>query len=117
MSNWPSTLPPSPLINGFGRQKRSAKQEFQPEGGTSKPVVFYTAVPDVLDVRFLINNDQRETLNNFYENELLFGTQSFNFTDPQSGQTEIFRFIGGPPDYSPQGPFLFVVSFTLEKQP
>ena len=118
MAQWPSNLPQSPLIDGFSRQKRQNRREFQPEGGKSTSVLFYTAVPDVLEISlYLRGEQQRQDFEDFYDNTLLFGTQPFDFTDPQTGTVGQFRFVGSQPEFDPSGFTDFIVSFTLEKLP
>ena len=97
MSTWPSSLPATPLLQRFRRQSVDNKQEFQPEGGRSKSLVFYTNVPETFRVRFFLeDNTQRETLETFYRTTTNFGTQRFTFTDPQSGNSVTARFLSRP---------------------
>lgn len=114
MATWPSLLPQSPLIDGFNRQKRQNRRSFEPEGGKSSHILFYTAVPEVLSVSFVMDETQRQTFEDFYDIDTLFGTQAFDFTDPNTGNTVNARFVGEPPNIEPNGPYLYTVSFELE---
>jgi len=118
MASWPSTVPQSPLIDGFRRQKRQNRRDFDPEGGKSTSILFYTAVADVLEIEiYLEGEQQRQDFEDFYDNDILFGTQPFDYLDPQTEQIGQFRFVGAPPEFTPQGHRDFIVSFTLEKLP
>lgn len=114
MVTWPTSLPQSPLIEGFSRQKRQNRRTFEPEAGKSKHILFYTAVPETMDLNFIMDESQRQTFESFYENDVLFGTQTFDFPDPNTGNTITVRFIGEPPNVESNGPFLYNISFELE---
>lgn len=117
MSNWPATLPQSPLIEGFSRRKRKNKREFTSQGGTTKSVLFYTAVPEILNLRFFLTKEQQETLEEFYDIGTTFGTETFTIPDPVRNETIVVKFIGDPPQYEPVGDIYWVATFELERQP
>lgn len=117
MSVWPNTLPQSPLLEGFARVYRQNKISFQPEGGKSKDVLFFTAVPEVMNLQFVLNESQRQTFVTFYKTTTLFGTQYFTFTDPNTNQSISVRFSGEPPNISALSDRFFNVTFQLETLP
>lgn len=117
MATWPASLPQSPLVNGFSRQKLQNRRSFEPEGGKSTHILFYSAVPEIMEVSFIMDESQRQTFNTFYENDTLFGTQPFTFKDPQTQNDVTVRFVGDPPDTQETGPFLVTISFELEILP
>ena len=118
MSQWPSNLPQSPLVDGFSRRKKKGKSEFESQGGTTKSVVFFTAVPEIMKFRLFLDNDQqRQDLQAFYDNTLLFGTKAFDIDDPNTGQQMTAKFVGDPPNFSPIGATYWVAEFDLEVAP
>jgi hypothetical protein len=112
--SWPTTLPPSPLLEGFSREKRNPMGVFNPQGGQSKVIAFYTAVPDVLTFSMFLTQPQRAILDNFFITTCLSGTKPFSFKDPDTGVVSQFRFIEGPPQYSSVGQY-YTANITLEK--
>lgn len=117
MSAWPTTLPTTPLISGFNRTYMEHKDTFKPTGGKSTDVLYFTAVPEIFTVSFLVNKSQRAILHNFYKVTTLFGTQYFTFTDPETFDTIQVRFVGTPPAYVAESDNWFKASFQLETLP
>lgn len=117
MSSWPATLPQSPLIEGFNRALMTHKSTFNPTGGKSKDTLFFTAVPEIWNVSFVVNTQQLTTFNNFYRVTTLFGTQYFTFKDPQTGAVTQVKFQGDPPRQEPVSHQSFRISFNLETKP
>jgi hypothetical protein len=117
MANWPVTLPQSPLIDGFSRTLRKHKQSFEPEGGKSKDVLFFTAVPEIMSVSFNVDKAQYDTLQTFYKVTTLFGTQYFTFADPHTGSNINVRFIGDGITYTPISDRHYRADFNLETLP
>lgn len=94
------------------------KREFEPEGGKTKAIVFYTAVPDVLSVQFYLEgNAQREAFEQFYNITTTFGTQPFTFKDPSSGVEKTMRFVGDPPQYRVVGYEDYTAAVDIEVLP
>lgn len=117
MSAWPNTLPVSPLIEGFSRAYIKHKDVFNPTGGKATEILYFTAVPEILEVNFLLNKEQLATFNTFYRVTTLFGTQYFTFKDPQTGDTVQVRFVGDPPSKVAESDRHYRVSFQLETLP
>ena len=115
MATWPSTLPQSPLLAGFSRSKRNPSVEFNPDGGKTTSLVFYTAVPDVMNFNLLLFPAQRTILNNFYFTTLVGGQLTFDFRDPDDNSIKTWRFVGGPPSFTSQGTN-YLASMTFEEQ-
>ena len=89
--------------------------EFNPEGGKSTALVFYTAVPTVMNFNMLVTPQQRQTLENFYLVTLVGGQREFEFRDPDTGDLKVWRFTGGPPSFRSQDTF-YLASMTFEEQ-
>lgn len=117
MSAWPNTLPVSPLIDGYSRAYIKHKGVFNPTGGKATEILYYTAVPELLEVSFLLHKSQLTIFDTFYRVTTLFGTQYFTFKDPQYGVTISVRFFGDPPSKVPESDQHYKVSFQLETLP
>lgn len=113
MMMYPDTLP-SPLLRGFRRQRRENKSTFNPQGGQPRTVVFYTAVPEILTMSLHLTVEQKQIFEQFYK-DTLFGTQLFEWVDPEDGSVAYYRFVGSPPNYQAVG-LDYRVNFQLEKQ-
>ena len=109
--SWPSTLPQRPLLRNYRRQKRDNRREFDPDGGRSTAIRFFTDVPDVVSVSFFLDLDQKDTLDNFYADT---GVDTFDIPDPETGTTVTARFVGGPPQYNTVGGRFTVAQFEIE---
>lgn len=112
--NWPNELPQSPLLEGFSRQKQENRSRFDPQGGRSKHVVFYTSVPEVIEMEMFLDQSQKDRFESFYEVDTLFGTQEFTIPDPNKNQTILVKFIGDPPLFRNVGFKDWIVQFALE---
>lgn len=109
--NWPSTLPQRPLLRNFREQQRENRREFDPDGGRSTAIRFYTNVPDVLTVNFFLDLDQKQVFKQFYND---VGTDTFAIPDPETGTTVTARFVGGPPEYTTVGGRFTIAQFEIE---
>ena len=81
MNSWPNKLP-SPLIDGYERSFLNNKKTFKSETGKSKPVLFYTNVPEEMNMSFIMSEAQRDEFFDFYKNTLRWGSQRFTMEDP-----------------------------------
>lgn len=111
---WPTSLPQSPLIEGFSDipQDTVIRSKFD---GYSKIRNRYTAAMHIVTENYLLTKSQFDTFRNFYETTLGNGSEDFNKPDPVEGGTSVYRFTQ-PYDYEFLG-IHFRVSLDMEKLP
>lgn len=92
MASWPTTLPQSPLVNGYSRQPVDSRLISMPDAGKGKIRNRYTAVPIDVNEVYLLTLDQYAIFVDFYNDIISYGADEFLKVDPITGLTKNHRF-------------------------
>lgn len=111
---WPTSLPQSPLIQGFSDNPQNSVLRSQMTGLT-KQRNRYTAVLHDVTENYWLTPTQFTTFRNFYKNTLGNGAAGFIKSDPVEGGNRQYRFTR-PYSFEFNGVDYFVV-LNLEKLP
>lgn len=118
MVAWPSTLPQSPLGDGWNEQLPKNRYEFQPRVGIPKGRPSSSQRNSTQTFRFKFTYAQKVIFENFYYDTLFQGTLVFDVKDPPSATTISFAYIGEAPTYeTPDNGLTYIMSCTLIKVP
>jgi hypothetical protein len=119
MPAWPGTLPQKPLQSGFNESLKNLVITTQMDSGPAKVRRRFTAGVKKYSVSFLMTSDQLSTFEIFYNDTILGGALSFDFPDPRTGTTGIFRIdmSQGAPKIQTNSGNQFFVEFAMEKLP
>lgn len=115
-SVWPSTLPQYVLEQGYGEEKQDQALRTPMEGGATKTRRRFTARFDGLSVRLMMDSEQVDLFEQFYEMLLKGGTLPFDWVHPRKGNAVTLQIIGKVA-ISPAGGDNYVVSFKVEIKP
>lgn len=100
-ATWPSSLPQTPLTDGYGESQQPNKIRTPMEIGPAKQRKRYTKDVDKIDATFEMDDSQVETFLDFYENTISAGVDKFDIDHPRTGNTVEARFrTGGGDDYT-----------------
>ena len=109
---WPVTLPVGP--QSFQQQPdESGVIRTQPDNGPVKMRRRFTKIPVRGTMAFTMSIAQRNIFKNFYENQLNWGTERFNFFHPWDQVVRDFR-ITKPYSESANGPLAVDISIEFE---
>jgi prophage DNA circulation protein len=114
MASWPSSLPQTPLLDGYSDVPQNSVLRSDFDTYTKQRNRFTAVIHDVSE-KYVMTNNQYTTFIEFYENTLNFGADVFTKTDPVTGLTKNYRFV--EPYSSSFNGVLWVVELTLEKLP
>lgn len=92
--SWPTTLPSTPLVNGYSDVDENTKLSTSVDVGTPKLRNRSTGVSSVIEERYLLTKTQYDTLKNFYRSTLGNGAESFIKQHPIEEINKIYRFRG-----------------------
>jgi hypothetical protein len=118
VANWPTTLPQSPISDGFSSVPQNNLIRSSKEAGPVKSRPRFTAVSDDVTLVVVVDSVQVQTLQNFYDSECAFGSLPFNWrnfklpTKPPCA----YRFKQ-PPEFQPMGGGWWRVPMNLERLP
>lgn len=98
MADWPTTLP-NPLSEGYSETPPNIILRTEMDSGIAKIRRRYTAGVRQLSLSWLLTKTQVGTVDTFYVTTTLYGSLSFNITNPRTGTAVVARFKA-PPDYS-----------------
>lgn len=116
MANWPDTLPPSPLIDGFEEEEPDVVLRTNMDAGPAKTRRRYTSGVSNLSWPTLLTTAQRATLINFYRVSCDYGAIPYNVTHPITGDIVSVRFVK-PPKFQAASHSLFRATLNLEIMP
>lgn len=119
MADWPSSLPQTPLIDGYSESKGEGRRMSKTDTGPGKVFRRSTAVSRAVNASMYMTADQLTDFDDFYENELDGGALPFffpNVRDPLIPLLVRFRTDAVPEWSSPDGT-LWKVSIPLEILP
>jgi hypothetical protein len=120
MPAWPISLPQFETNVELTQQQGFVRSPT--EIGPSKQRKRFTAVSKYYSGTLFLTRDQRNTLESFYEDDLGYGSLSFDFTDPIDNSTTVAARFMSPPSYSallggPSGVELWRASVQIEVLP
>ena len=111
--SWPEELPATLSLEGLSAKQESNVIRTQMDAGPKKTRRRYTANTKTFTGKMLLTPQQRLILEQFYHTALADGALRFNFKNPQTLQTQEFRFTGDYTEDAADG--LFEVSLSLER--
>jgi hypothetical protein len=112
--DWPSTLPATPLVDGFRETTSNGRIFSQMDVGPAKVRRRTTAVTRYFYVEYIFTTTQKGYFDTFYETTTKFGTLAFDWTRPDTNTEVEARFKPDEtPTASPDGVDVRV-SFALE---
>ncbi len=95
MANWPTTLPNTPLLDGYGYEPQSNVVKFETDYGPAQLRRRATAITINTTMRLLLTQAQLNTLYDFYY-ATLGEVGFFTWTNHIRGGTATYRFLGPP---------------------
>ncbi|MBI1215690.1 MAG: hypothetical protein GC185_07720 [Alphaproteobacteria bacterium] len=116
MTDWPATLPPQPLLDGYHETLPDLALRTDMAQGPAKLRRRTTAGVAQLSLAYFMTKVQVQVLVDFYTDDLIGGTQSFTFIHPRSGDAVLCRFRQPPAPAALNGPY-FRVRVELEVLP
>lgn len=117
MPTWPSSLPQSPLKNGFSRALGNGVVRSQPEHGPQQIRRRFTAVEDTLTAQYQMTEAQWENLVTFYKITTAGGSLAFDWPDPYKSGAVSVTFEQPPEIRSVLGNGEVRVAIKLREQP
>lgn len=116
---WPTSLPQTPLLNGYAESKNINTIRTPMDNGPAK-TRRRSALPTPIQCAFNMTATQVATLEDFVKNTL-FGVRRFNFTHPRLRTSVEARIVPGSDgkyyDLSPLGGGMWHVSLAMEILP
>lgn len=102
MAVWPVDLPDYVLRDGYQEEKMEGSIRTSMDQGPAKVRKRFTAIVQNINATIFLTEAQTEILDDFYENELGFGSLSFDWVHPRTQASVTFRFVKAPA-YLPDG--------------
>lgn len=119
--NWPSSIPESPLLEGYSSTRNKTKLVSTVDAGLRKYRNRYRAVELLKSETFMFTNSEKQLFENFYENQLNGGADRFVRLNPETNIDSEYRFAPTEPTYEVSGwgndGAMWRVSFELELMP
>ncbi len=94
MATWPSSLPQSPLINGYSRTQQPQVARTPMDSGPAYQRRRFTAASKPITMMFNLDKAQRQTFWDFFNNTVSGGALPFDWVDPVDGSSVTFSFVG-----------------------
>lgn len=116
MPAYPGTLPQLVLQDGYGETARENSIRTSMEQGEAKVRKRYTAAIRKFSIVQFMTGAQVEIFDQFWENDLAFGSLAFSWVHPRTQVAAPRCRIMKPPSYMPVGPN-FKVAYDLEILP
>lgn len=116
MVTWPSTLPVSPLLDGFSETAEEIIIRSKMETGPDKVRARTTAGVRKFSMAFMMTKNETAIFDDFYLNDLNGGAAPFDFTHPRTGETLSMRMVKSP-IYNPQNSEYFRIKLDVEALP
>lgn len=91
MVDWPTTLPAEGLA-GITDQRKSTKIRSSVDQGPAIVRRRYTRAVRNVNIPIVLTDAERAIFDDWYDNDLVGGTLSFNYIDPRGGSVRSFRF-------------------------
>jgi hypothetical protein len=116
MAVWPPELQQYLNEESFTRVKQDTNITTQVETGPVKKRRRFTNPQIYLNATIWVHKDDYTVLEDWYDNGLSNGTDTFDFVDPPTGRIETFRFVA-PFTTVPLGGVYYQVSMQWESIP
>lgn len=114
--DWPDTLPGGPLFEGYKEIPPDIAVRTPFDSGIDQVRPRFSTGVRQMPMQLLLTDEQLQTFDNFFYNSL-HGAAAFNWTNPRTGESAEFRFVGPPGEYMPVSVDKWRVQFTLEMLP
>lgn len=115
MAVWPSSLPQTPLADGFAEAVVPNVVRSENDVGPTNARRRYTAAVRQFQMRLLLTSAQVVTLDTFYETTLVSGVLPFDWVNHRTGAALSYVFLS-PMAYEEAGPDYWSVTLLLEGQ-
>jgi hypothetical protein len=116
MINWPEILPPLTRLEGYVETPPKNVLRTQMDAGPAKLRRRFTAGVRPVQGRLLLDRDEIEFLDSFYQNDLAAGSLPFASLHPRTGLAASFRFVE-PPAYTRLSGLYYEAALSLEILP
>jgi hypothetical protein len=111
---WPSGVSEATLLDGHELELPVGYVEFQPDIGPPMRRAVGTLVPRDCSMQLAMTSTALATFRDWYEDDLSYGTLSFEHPDPETGETEDWMFVGRI-RYRKVGPDAWMAYFTMKR--
>lgn len=115
MTAWPTSLPQSPLRDGYEETMTSATLRTETEVGPAKLRRRYRSSPIHHKMRFIMDESQLNTLETFYKTDTVGGALEFTMPHPIKNTTMTVRFLEDRPYSVTYYGSKYMVEMTLEQ--
>lgn len=105
------------MPDGFRRQPVDAVLRTQMDVGLDKVRRRFTAVPERLQMTFLLSAAQRDTWRSFYIIDIKHGSLRFDWTAPDTNVAAQFRVVGAPVLTPVQTGLVWYLTLEVEQLP
>lgn len=116
MPIWPETLPQSPLSDGMRETPADVLVRTSMDTGPAKFRPRTSAGVARLALSYIMSRAEVESLSDFFNDDLMWGSLSFSFPHPRTEEPVDCRFRQ-PPVYAPINGDFFKVTMELEVLP
>lgn len=110
---WPAELPQVLMLNGLSAEKQNNVIRTQMDAGPQKIRRRYTVATKDFSGQIIVSEQQRQILENWYDNDIASGSLRFFMKDPQTLILSQFRFLEKYKEDSING--LWKITLSLEK--
>lgn len=123
MATWPASLPTMPIAGGYGEKPQSQVLRSDMDAGPAKTRRRFTAGTRELTYSLRMTQDQADTFEAFFDNQIAAGALPFDIEQPRTGATVsvLIKTGKGSPPYEltpiDSGTCQYLLSMTLEVQP
>lgn len=119
MATWPTSLPQTPLQEGFSEELPRVTITTPMDAGPAKVRRRFTAGVTKYTMEFDLTTAQRATFITFFETTTLGGSIKFDFPDPVTGSVTDFRFdqAKGTPQIKSLSGNIYRLTAPMEKLP
>lgn len=120
MTQWPATLPQSPLLQGYGEEVEDGRQVTPMDGGPMKVRPRFTSTSTFLSEMYWLTEAQYNILLDFYRNGTKLGSEVFTKPHGRTGVVRNQRFdpnVGNPVALQQVSYDKYLVEVSLEVLP
>lgn len=116
MPTWPESLPQEPGADGFQETAPNLVVRTQMDAGPPKVRRRFTAGVRTFAMRFVLSEDQVDTLDAFFIEDCAGGAIPFDWKHPRTNAPASFRFVE-PPTYTSLGGDCWSANVSVELLP
>jgi hypothetical protein len=99
---WPSTIPSSPLLDGYNSRKMDSRRITTVDAGLVKIRNRYRAVPKMTREVFVFTNEEKKLFETFFDVTCNGGAEVFIRDNPETELNANYRFVSIP-EFTPLG--------------